>query len=219
MENLPKYYPPIFNETKFHCALCGIYSQQKWYPLVRKENKVGHHTKFSASQCDHCKEYCFWYGESMIVPEATPVPPAHQDMPENCKEIYDEARAVVSLSPKAAAALLRLCLQLLLEEIGENGKNIDSDIDSLVIRGLLPVEIQQILNLCRVVGDDVVLPGKIELSDNLGISRSLFEIINFVVDDRISRPKKVTTLLSRIQCFLKKTLGPIGKKDENAGRR
>ena len=37
-------------------------------------------------------------------------------------------------------------------------------------------------------------PGEIELSDNPEIAHSLFEMLNFIVEDRIARPKKVAAL-------------------------
>jgi len=131
----------------------------------------------------------------MIVPSEAPVPPSHQDMPAICIEEYNEARDIVYRSPRAAAALLRLCLQKLMQELGEQGKNINDDIGSLVKKGL-PIEVQQALDYCRVIGNNGVHPGEIELTDNPDISHSLFEMINFIIEDRISRPKRVASLYS-----------------------
>lgn len=78
-------------------------------------------------------------------------------------------------------------------DLGEKGKNINDDIGSLVKKGL-PIEVQQALNYCRVIGNNGVHPGEIELTSNPEISHSLFEMLNFIVEDRISRPKKVAAL-------------------------
>lgn len=129
----------------------------------------------------------------MIVPSEAPVPPPHVDLPESCKSEYDEARDIVARSPRAAAALLRLCVQKLMCELGEKGKNINDDIGTLVKKGL-PVEVQQALDYCRVIGNNGVHPGEIELTDNPEIAHSIFEMINFIVEDRISRPKKIAAL-------------------------
>lgn len=129
----------------------------------------------------------------MVVPSEAPVMPPHEDLPESCTEEYNEARDIVARSPRAAAALLRLCLQNLMVELGEKGKNINDDIGSLVKKGL-PVEVQQALDYCRVIGNNGVHPGEIELTDNPDIAHSLFDMINFIVEDRISRPKKVAAL-------------------------
>ncbi len=133
----------------------------------------------------------------MVIPTEAPVPPPHSDFPNNCIAEYNEARDIVARSPRAAAALLRLCLQKLLIELKEVGKNINDDIGSLVKKGL-PIEVQQALDFCRVVGNNAVHPGEIELTDNPQISHTLFEMLNFIVEDRISRPKKVAHLYSTL---------------------
>ncbi|MFW0966257.1 DUF4145 domain-containing protein [Vibrio parahaemolyticus] len=188
---MSKYYPPVFEAQEFHCILCGVYASQYWNSLYRSTPRHAVGTKFKYSQCHHCNEICYWYDGRMIVPSEAP--PPHTDMPEACLSEYHEARDIVARSPKAAAALLRLCVQKLMSELGEKGKNINEDIGSLVKKGL-PTEVQQALDFCRVVGNNGVHPGEIELTDNPEIAYSLFEMLNFIVEDRITRPKKVADL-------------------------
>lgn len=131
----------------------------------------------------------------MIVPSEAPVPPPHDDLPDSCVSDYDEARDIVVRSPKAGAALLRLVIQKLMVELGEKGKNINDDIASLVKKGL-PIEVQQALDYCRVVGNNSVHPGEIIINDNPDVAYSLFEMINFIVEVRIAQPKKIEELYS-----------------------
>jgi hypothetical protein len=194
-DKMSKYYPPAFKEQQFHCIHCGVYAKQYWNSLIRVTGGASQVTDFTYSLCNHCHEICYWYDGRMIVPSEAPVPPPHIDMPESCINEYNEARDIVGRSPRAAAALLRLCVQKLMPELGEKGININDDIGSLVKNGL-PVEVQQALDYCRVIGNNGVHPGEIELTDNPEISHSLFEMLNFIVEDRISRPKKVAELYS-----------------------
>jgi len=133
----------------------------------------------------------------MIVPAAAPVPPSHFDMPKECLTEYEEARKIVAASPRAAAALLRLALQKLMIALGEKGKNINDDIGALVQKGL-PVQVQQALDFCRVVGNNAVHPGEIELNDTPEIAQNLFSMMNFIVEDRISRPKHIEKLYNQL---------------------
>ncbi len=190
---MSKYYPPTFQEEQFHCIKCGVFAKQNWGNLVTRGQGSG--TSFTYSRCNHCWGDCYWYAGRMIVPSEAPVPPPHQDLPESCMADYEEARDIVARSPKAGAALLRLVLQKLMVELGEKGKNINDDIASLVKKGL-PIEVQQALDYCRVVGNNSVHPGEIIIDDDPAIAHSLFEMINFIVEVRISQPKKVAELYS-----------------------
>jgi len=133
----------------------------------------------------------------MIVPSEAPVPPAHVDMPQECIDDYNEARSIVAISPKASSALLRLSLQKLMTAIGEKGANINEDIGSLVKKGL-PVQVQQALDFCRVVGNNAVHPGEIEINDTPEIAHNLFDMMNFIIEDRISRPKHIQSLYEKL---------------------
>lgn len=210
---MTNYYPPKFKESSFNCILCGVYAQQSWAVLLIDTNMRTTGTKFTRSFCSHCRESSFWYESRMIVPASAPVPPHHKDMPESLLDLYDEARDIVARSPRAAAALLRVCLQNLMKELGEKGKNINDDIASLVKSGL-PIEVQQALDYCRVIGNNGVHPGEIELTDNPEITYSLFDMINFIVEDRIARPKKIQELYSTLPSG---ALSAVKKRDGDTG--
>ena len=45
---------------------------------------------------------------------------------------YQEAREIVNASPRGAAAILRFVIQTLKKELGEEGRDINSDIGELV---------------------------------------------------------------------------------------
>lgn len=190
-----QYYPPKFKEQQFHCIHCDVFASQRWF-FVDMDFRDGYGTNSTGmeiSVCQHCDKQTYWYQGKMVVPAQAPVEPPHPDLPDDCRLDYLEASAIFSQSPRAAAALLRLCIQKLMPHIGGKGKNINDDIKALVAQGL-PVLVQRALDYCRVVGNNAVHPGEIDIQDTPEIAQNLFRMINFIVEDRITRPKEIETL-------------------------
>lgn len=189
------HYPPAFQSKQFHCMFCGVFAVQNWFSINAKN-------KLWRCVCYHCKNESVWMetgkGEGRILhPDILQGPPPHGDMPESVKEDYLEAMSIVSKSPRGAAALLRLAMQKLMKELGESGRNMDKDIASLVGKGL-PVEVQQALDHLRVIGDGSAAPGQLVSGDDRETALQLFELINFIVEDRITRKKKIEAIYQRI---------------------
>ncbi|MFL6208203.1 MAG: DUF4145 domain-containing protein [Pyrinomonadaceae bacterium] len=192
-----KYFPPAQRKPEFHCFHCGVFAAQHW-STVYKVIATGYQASgIERCLCRHCSNESYWYQEQMIIPAASFAEPPHPDLPADCLADYIEAASVVSASPRSAAALLRLSIQKLMPHLGERGKNINDDIASLVAKGLPPL-IQKALDYCRVVGNNAVHPGEIDLSDTPEIAHELFRMINFIVDDRIARPKEIESLYNSL---------------------
>ncbi|MFL6282702.1 MAG: DUF4145 domain-containing protein [Pyrinomonadaceae bacterium] len=193
-----KYYPPTQGKKQFHCVHCSVYAAQAWYNVFSDtETGTLHKTSIFQCVCQHCRKPSYWCEEKMIIPSTSTTEPAHPDLPDDCRFDYEEAAAVVSASPRAAAALLRLGIQKLMLHLGEKGKNINEDIASLVSKGLPPL-IQKALDYCRVVGNNAVHPGEIDLNDTPETAHQLFRMINFILEDRIERPKEIEALYNSL---------------------
>lgn len=194
-----EYFPPVFEKDSFHCPYCNVKSAQTWrnavyHPALGTKNFL---PNFRISICGHCTQAAFWYRGIMITPKSTIAPLPHSDMPEPLIADYEEARSIINQSPRGAAALLRLVLQKLMIELGEPGKDINKDIGNLVKKGL-PEEVQQALDIVRVIGNESVYPGELDLQDDQETALQLFELINFIIEERISRKKRITSLFSRL---------------------
>jgi hypothetical protein len=152
-------------------------------------------SKFAISTCQSCNDISVWVDAEMIYPRKTPVDPPNDDMDEDIKALYLEAATIFTDSPKGSTAILRLALQKLLKQIGKKGKNINNDIKELVSEGLSP-KIQQALDLLRVIGNNAVHPGQIDLDDNKDVALKLFHILNFISEEMITKPKELDFLYS-----------------------
>lgn len=198
------YVSPEKDLNAFNCPHCGAYSNMMWYNLVFcqegcyygdfKQNLTG-------ARCARCNRFSIWHGDEMIIPSNSTAPMPNEDMPECIKELYEEARSIVNKSPRGAAALLRLALDKLCDEIEEECKTknkIDEKIIILVKKGLSE-QLQQAFDFVRVTGNDAVHElGLIDVQDNPEIATTLFGLLNFIVEKMITDKKKIEGLYNLI---------------------
>ena len=137
--------------------------------------------------------YSLWLNEKIIYPDSTGIQEPNNDLEDDIRDDYLEAASIVNKSPRGAVALLRLAIQKLCKQLGEDGRNINKDIASLVEKGL-PATIQQALDIVRVIGNDAVHPGQIDLKDNQQVANKLFELINIIAHVMITQPKEISAL-------------------------
>lgn len=149
------------------------------------------------SKCYNCRKHAVWVGQRLVFPGEKPGVIPNADMPEDIVQDFEEARSILNESPRGAAALLRLCVQKLCKFLGEKGKNIDDDIASLVGKGLNPF-VQKSLDVVRVIGNEAVHPGTIDLKDDRDTATKLLEIINLIADQMISHPKAIDHLYTQL---------------------
>lgn len=154
-------------------------------------------TNIALSRCFACKDFAIWKYNRLVYPSATSGPEPNPDLSADVLRDYKEALSIVALSPRGAAALLRLAIQKLCKELGESGKNIDRDIASLVTKGLNPM-IQKALDIVRVIGNEAVHPGVIDLRDDTTTALKLFGLVNLIAEQMISAPKHVGTLFDSL---------------------
>lgn len=196
-----KHYPPVFKQTHFHCPHCEVNAKQDFHHLPMSFSS----SSFSdvwRSRCQHCKRDCYWHDNEtihgrLLFPAAYDTPAPNKHMPEEIKADYIEAASIVGKSPRGAAALLRLVVQKLMIHLGMTGDNINNDIKTLVVAGL-PAMVQQALDYCRIVGNNAVHPGAINLDDTPEMASTMFEMINVIVQSQIGAPKELDQIYGEL---------------------
>src|SRR6476620_4990171 len=161
-----EHIAPYLRGGSFHCMHCGVLAQQVWVHLTT-EGAVKQYVGYSRCNCRNCTGKSIWNDteERCIDPVIGGGPRPHIEMPEDVKTDYEEARRILGQSPRGACALLRLCVQKLCKDLGEKGKDINEDIKSLVQKGL-PEEVQEAMDSLRVMGNNAVHPGEMDLKDD-----------------------------------------------------
>ena len=166
------------------------------------------------AKCQNCEGISIWIYDKLTWPRKSSAPPPNDDLPDDVRELYDEARNIVEDSSRGATALLRLSIQILCKHLGQPGKNVNKDIATLVTDGLEPT-VQKALDAVRVVGNNAVHPGQIDMRDNTEVATSLFALINVIADRMITQPKRVEEVY---QALPKDALDAIARRDKKQSR-
>lgn len=191
---------PQYNSNAFDCPLCNVYSRMHWTTVRTLQQS----SRVDVANCDHCGQDNVWFSilndfnrilkSEMIFPKFTLNVHPQNDMPDDVKKDFNEAKSIFNESPKAAAALLRLSLQKLCIHLGEKGKNINDDIKELVKKGKLSSDIAQAADTIRITGNNAVHPGEMDDNDIDFIASKMFGLINLIIRKTISEPKEVKEL-------------------------
>jgi hypothetical protein len=209
------YFLPEHAKGQFHCPYCGVFAKQRWshldaigdsYTTANRNQYAG--TVYSSnimnltpvtgklpeiwtiSICEHCDKISMWNNSNMIFPKKITVEQPNPDLSAEIQTDYLEAANVLNDSPRSAAAILRLALQKLCIQLGENGKNINDDIAALVKKGLNPT-IQKSLDALRITGNNAVHPGELDLKEDTTRVVKLFGLLNFISEKMITEPKEI----------------------------
>jgi hypothetical protein len=196
------YAGPEYQKEAYNCPHCGAYAVQNWYYARQWIGTYG--SPLAIALCSRCHQMSLWIEDQLVYPMMGTAPLPNDDLSEDVKRDYNEARAICLSSPRGAAALLRLAIQKMCKELGEKGEDLNTDIANLVKNGL-PIPIQQALDVVRVIGNEAVHPGQIDLNDEPDTVQHLFNLVNLIADNRISQPKRVKALFEKL---------PASKKEQ-----
>lgn len=205
------YIKPEKELIKYTCPHCGTISQmEKDLHSFQSDGQIVVHNQLTIHRCQCCGRKIIWIDKDYIYPDIIAEEP-NTDMPDSVKQLYNEAGLIYNKSPRAACALLRLAIDRLCNELGENNRDINKNIGALVKKGL-PQSVQQALDVVRVVGNKAVHPGQIAFDvDDVGTATMLMRLLNIIVERMITEPNEINALYQGLPESVKES---IEKRDK-----
>lgn len=193
---------PNRSQITFVCPWCKALCQQHVGIVnmmqLRAGGASGIHqlqNNLGLSECVGCRRTSLFNQGLLVWPLAVGnAPEPNPDMPPELIKDFAEARSIYLKSPRGASALLRLVVQKLCPHLGAKSPKIDTAIGELVANGTISVLIQQALDSVRVIGNEAVHPGTLDLEDDTTTVLALFGLINVIVDKAISEPARVAAI-------------------------
>ena len=214
------YYPPEYRKDEFNCAHCKVFAHQAWGGSLSCSNIFDSHLPLNlltVSKCKHCGKWSIWIERSLVYPAQITVEDPNDDMPDEVKKLYRESAQVLSISPRAAAALLRLGLQILLGVVGGDGKNINDDIKKIVELGIEP-ETQKALDVLRVFGNNGAHPGESQRDEDTGLVNKMYGLMNYVTDRLITQKNQINELFEGLPEGIKDQIESRDSKNKGKGK-
>lgn len=216
---MPKFIEPKPLLEVFTCPHCEVTARQHWYgngnavpldthvsPLRYQHDRSGGRicvneeiSSWAFCECENCKQLTVWHGEEMVFPKHTTAQEPSPDMPDDVRAIYFEADAVLPISPRASAALLRLGLQMLLKDVLKDKSKGSINEDIKVLKASTGNEtLIKALDTVRVFGNESVHPGTINLDDSAEDAEYLFTILNIIIEYLITQPRRLNEMFEQI---------------------
>lgn len=196
-----KYVAPEKGKGSFTCPHCHTLSLMRYSTHHHNDDKFIAQTRLGdefqnelyIAKCVNCGNKIIWINGDYIYPDIVAEEP-NVDMPESVKQLYNEAGLIYNKSPRAACALLRLAIDRLCNELGEVDRDINNNIGALVKKGLSK-DIQQALDVVRVVGNKAVHPGVIAFDvDDKNTAIKLMRLLNIITRRMITEPKEIASM-------------------------
>lgn len=209
---IAKYVAPNKDKNSFTCPHCQTLSLMEFdrhaFTKDYSTSQFGtpeYLNEIIIARCESCGKKIIWIDNEYIYPDLI-AEKANVDMPDNVKQLYNEAGLVYNKSPRAACALLRLAIDRLCNELGETDRDINKNIAALAKKGL-PKEVQKALDVVRVVGNKAVHPGVISFDvDDKSTAIMLMRLLNIITERMISEPKEIASLYERLPASVKESI-------------
>ena len=196
------YEAPKLNKNNFTCPHCNRHASQFWTSWESHAAHIsfgGDGKTIDITKCSRCKAYSVWHGGKMVDPLVSFAPKPDDNMPDNVKEMYEEASLVSIHSPRAAAVLLRVATERLTAHLGETTDILYDRIRNLAQKEHFDKRVIKCFDIVRVKAnkggahDDII--NQITSTEDIN---KLFFAINYIVEQTITKPKEIDEIYGEI---------------------
>lgn len=192
------------NKNSFCCPYCGLYAFMPKIPLIKSLSFgcliKSQNLNLYISECPGCYKVAVWHEEKLVIPVCSVDPEPNKDMPQDIREIYEEARQVFCSSPRCSLILLRLALEKLCDCVLPSckGKPLNEKIASLVKNGL-PDKLQKAFDFIRISGNNAAHEfEKNDIEAAHDKAMTLFKLLNIIVERMITEDRQIENLYNNI---------------------
>jgi len=160
--------------------------------VIETGQRYGNYTvrNLFLSKCYNCNKVAVWVCQNLVSPAQKEESLPNQDLPKDIIHDFEEARSIVDLSPRGRQRFCAFAFKMLCKTLGEKGDNINYDIASLVEKRLDPL-VQKSLDIVRVIGNEAVHGGVMDIKDDKATALNLFQLVNEIAEQMISRTKRL----------------------------
>jgi hypothetical protein len=154
---------PALDTPHFTCPHCGVDANQIWHDSRIPYNGE-QDTALRRSDCVSCSGNGYWVHDHLVWPFPLVGDPPSEDLDGDLHDLYEEARRVAPHSPRAAAALLRLLVDWLVGELGEESGTLGArigrlnqagDISRRTVTHWIPFDSPETRQIDPAGGDDI----------------------------------------------------------------
>lgn len=153
--------------------------------------------EYAIGICHACGQATLFKNENILYPLSSGISPV-ECMPEDAKNAFRESQSILMLSPRAACAMLRVCVERMVNATDAKGGNLAEKIESLG----LPQTLVKLATACRLVGNDAVHNNVIDLSvgseEAKVVSEALSRFANRIAEELFGMANEADEWISKI---------------------
>lgn len=197
---ISKSYDPLYKKNigsiEFITRICSNCGNRSYWELIKYFKETKDNKNDSHFPIDHEDEVKIFPIKSSIqwIP--------NDDMTDEQKNLFNEAKNIFDNSPKAAGALLRSVIENILRKKYDKHKSslLGSILNDKDVEKDLGGKIMQMCKTCQLIGNDAAHSSlMIYLDENKEEVKFLFELINLIAEQLVSKPKKEQELLQKCE--------------------